>query len=495
MDFDITKYEEIDKSWFIPAKRSLLANYGVGTVDQAMMSVLRIKHGVLRLLGLSGKILVIDEVHAYDTYMQTIIYRLLNWCVVLDIPVIMLSATLPKERKKQLIEACGCGGKITSEAYPLITIAKKDGLYEHAVDGSYIKRDLLWENIVFTDYKDIAYNALNAVKGGGCACVIMNTVKDAQQVFKAAQDLVAGSDTELMLFHSRFLLKDRKIIEDKILKKFGKESRSRPQKAILFATQVVEQSLDVDFDYMISALAPIDLLLQRSGRIHRHERERPKLLNKPRLTVIINGDETRDSGIGRIYDEWILKQTQRTIQKIEESVNIPQDIRRLIEEVYGTVPDANDNDFACWVKKKSVEALDQGLAQDVVFPRPRQDLFFPLETGDFFDETDSQLVSSDAFTRLSASNIKVAVLPNSVWDEGKLSDCDADYAKKVLDFTVSIFAPRGCPLAQNGNLFKCGGYLKGVYAVKGENNFCVEYVNNIIKKYSIDAVYGLKEEK
>jgi CRISPR-associated endonuclease/helicase Cas3 len=495
LETDIEKSEEIDKSWFVPTKRSLLANYGVGTVDQAMMSVLRIKQGVLRLLGLSGKVLVIDEVHAYDTYMQTIIYRLLKWCVALDIPVIILSATLPKERKKQIINACDCNAEIKADAYPLITIAKSDGqLYEHAVNGSYIERKLQWENIEFTEHKDIALKALEAIKEGGCACVIMNTVKDAQKVFKEAKRY-AGSDTELMLFHSKFLLKDRKDIENQCLSKFGNGSVPRPKKALLVATQVVEQSLDVDFDYMISALAPIDLLLQRSGRIHRHSRKRPEALNKPHLTVIVNKDEAEDSGIGRIYNTWILRQTQTTIQKIEGSVHIPDDIRRLIEEVYGAAPQLNDVDLQLWLKLKSIEELDKGIAKNVIFPVPYDDWFFPLETGEFFDETDSSLICSDAYTRIGGNEIKIALLPDSLWNDDKLADSDKGYAKNVLDYTVSVIVPQGCQL-NSKDLFRCGGYLKGVYAIKGEDRFCLEYYKNekvINKQYSVNSIYGLEE--
>lgn len=143
LDREVSSDKEVDKSWFSPTKRSLLSNYAVGTVDQAMMSVLRIKQGVLRLLGLSTKVLIIDEVHAYDAYMQTIIFRLLEWCAVLDIPVIILSATLPRERREKLLNAYGATATQLSDAYPLITtVYEDDTVKETAVKGSYINKDV-----------------------------------------------------------------------------------------------------------------------------------------------------------------------------------------------------------------------------------------------------------------------------------------------------------------------------------------------------------------
>lgn len=493
LDKEVFSDEEIDKSWFSPTKRSLLSNYAVGTVDQAMMSVLRIKQGVLRLLGLSSKVLIIDEVHAYDAYMQTIIFRLLEWCAVLDIPVIILSATLPRERREKLLNSYGAAATQLSDAYPLITSVYEDGsVKETAVNGSYINKDVEWESIAFRGHKDAALRALSAIKDGGCACIIMNTIKDSQEVYAASKEY-ADSETELILFHSRFLAKDRKAIEERCLKAFGKGNENRPKKALLVATQVVEQSLDVDFDYMISALAPIDLLLQRSGRLHRHERVRPLGLESPRFTVLLNGDS--QGNIAGIYDDWITAQTQKAVSE-RISVRIPSDIRPLIEEVYGAAPDFSDAGFEEWIRKQSKEEILEGTAKKVVFPSPAADWFFPLESGNFFDESDNELINSDAATRIGDSGIKMAVLPQGLWEKEHLTDPDIRFAKQVMDYCVSIRIPKGGELLSSENIAECGGYLKGVRAICSDGKFVLNFSRNkqtIIKKYKVDAEYGLME--
>jgi CRISPR-associated endonuclease/helicase Cas3 len=487
---------EVDQSWFAPTKRALLSHYSVGTVDQAMMSVLRIKQGVLRLLGLSSKVLIIDEMHAYDTYMQTILYRLMNWCSALEIPVIILSATLPSERKGRIIEAFGGRHLNLSGSYPLITsIEKNGGLSEIPTEGTYICKTISLECVPYTDFRDVARRALSAVRTGGCACVIMNTVRDAQEVYAECK-AAADTDVFLMLFHARFLAKDRKIIEDACLRRFGKTADDRPKKAVLVATQVVEQSLDIDFDYMISALAPIDLLLQRSGRIHRHNRMRPEAVAVPRFTVLING-ETGLSDIGRIYEPWTLSKTQEVLSAINV-INIPGDIRALIENVYGREPEMSEARFDLWIKKKSGEAVKEGAAKDVVFPAPDPHCFFPLESDGFFEETEDILSDSDAVTRLGDENIKIAVLPTELFNETHLEAPDAFFAKKVMEYSVSLSIRRGSSLQSAKGLCPCGGYLKGIWAIRADKTFELAFGNarsSWVKKYTVDPEFGIKEEE
>ena len=120
-----TEEDAFAGNWLMPMRRGLLSSYAVGTVDQAMMAAMFIKYGVLRLLGLSGKALIIDEIHAYDTYMQNILLRLLEWCKALEIPVVLLSATLPPEKKQQLLGIYS--EKDVGKEYPAITAAYEDG--------------------------------------------------------------------------------------------------------------------------------------------------------------------------------------------------------------------------------------------------------------------------------------------------------------------------------------------------------------------------------
>jgi CRISPR-associated endonuclease/helicase Cas3 len=500
LDKDIPNQEEVDKSWFAPTKRALLSNYAVGTVDQAMMSVLKIKQGILRLLGLSSKVLIIDEMHAYDAYMQQIIYRLLDWCKALDIPVIILSATLPTERRKRLAQIYGCEENMRfSQDYPLITAFCKDNtVKEIAVPGSCINKTVKWDQLEYDSYNSIARHALSAIKGGGCGCVIMNTVSDAQEVYFKAKELdeAHASDTKIILFHSRFLAKDRQKIEEESINAFGKESSNRPYKALLIATQVVEQSLDVDFDYMASALAPIDLLLQRCGRLHRHDRIRPDGLTEPVFTVLINKEDSEHRRIGRIYSPWILKQTLKALENIK-SINIPADIRLLIEGVYKEYEfsENSDNDLEEWIRYKSEKDIFEGKAKQLIFPVP-SDYFFPTQGGDFFEEGSSDLVNLDACSRISGNTVKIIVLPESLWDEEKLKQPNLSFARDALKYSVSIFS--NLEIVCNEEQVKCGGYLKGLYAVKGEDNVTIFFNKRgeaIAKKYIINDRYGLKEEQ
>lgn len=341
-----------NSSWFQPAKRALLAPYSVGTIDQCLMSVLNVKFGFLRLFGLSNKTLLIDEVHAYDTYMSTILMLLLSWCSCLDIPVILLSATLPYQKKKELLKSYdpsldfdGISDKSSMSSYPLITSVNAEGQVKISpVSGSSknARVEVITHAGITEDPDSIASLAMELTKNGGCLCVIMNTVASAQQVYNSIK-YRKDDGIELVLFHSRYRAEKRADIESRVLKLYDKGSllskeklghNDRPFRSILVATQVVEQSLDLDFDEMITEIAPIDLILQRSGRLHRHDREsRPTGLT-PKLHVLLPANGKPKFGKSKkIYDRFIMLRTLRALSTLS-SINIPKDIRCLVEDVY-----------------------------------------------------------------------------------------------------------------------------------------------------------------
>jgi CRISPR-associated endonuclease/helicase Cas3 len=333
--------------WFKPKKRSLLTPYSVGTIDQALMSALNVRFGFLRLFGLSSKVLIIDEVHAYDAYMSSILVTLLKWCSVLDIPVIMLSATLPEDKKKILIDAYRGYHEqslYADKSYPLITYVDNDGnVKEEAVTGQsrQIRLELVKHSGMMGDHQAIARLACEIVDRGGCLCVILNTVKSAQNVY-AELEKQASKDTIILLYHSRFRAKDRSAIENTVLSFFDRRSLSkkdtermeRPKKAILVATQVIEQSLDLDFDAMITEIAPIDLLLQRAGRLHRHPRPSRPTGDTPCLHVLLpsNGVPVFQQ-TEKVYSRFTLLKTLLTLSHKQE-ISLPQDIKSLVDIVY-----------------------------------------------------------------------------------------------------------------------------------------------------------------
>jgi len=319
-------------AWFRPTRRAMLAAHGVGTVDQAMLAGMHVKFGFLRLYGLADRVLVIDEVHAYDAYMSAIIARLLQWCASLKIPVILLSATLSAKQRAAMIEAYGAiGGDPGPKApYPLITIAEKGKQARPIKADASSSRTLKIETHLgmLGDAKKTAAKAAELLKDGGCCCVILNTVKQAQAVYEALK----LPENEKTLFHARFTASDRQRITEKVLDLFGKRTSNRPAKFVLVATQVVEQSLDVDFDHMISEIAPIDLLLQRSGRMHRHR----KRDCDPTLHVLLpEANALTFGGTGYVYEDKPLLRTMAILAGQRE-VHLPNDFRILIERCYGS---------------------------------------------------------------------------------------------------------------------------------------------------------------
>ena len=218
----------------------------------------------------------------------------------------------------------------TIQPYPLITMLIIDGVnIQHNVNDVYMKRIKSAGGAVWANGKRWL-KALSIVANNGCLCIIVNTVREAQELYLCFSHLEIN-DVKLMLFHGRFPAGERQRIEQECLRAFDKESMTictdcRPVKAILVATQVVEQSLDLDFDCMISAIAPIDLLLQRSGRLHRHTgRIRPASLRKPQLLVLL--PEEDDFGpTENVYDKWILYRTMEVLDQ-QKYLDIPDDMR------------------------------------------------------------------------------------------------------------------------------------------------------------------------
>lgn len=327
-------------SWFLPNKKTLLAPFGVGTVDQALMSVLKTKHYFLRLFGLANKVLIFDEVHAYDLYMSTLFIRLLEWLKRLGCSVIVLSATLPKNMKEEMAAVyCENLASFSGEAYPCLTVAQEQQVVERQpsshTDQCYYLESISYEPL------DICKYLQEKLREGGNAAVICNTVARAQQVYQALKnsDLFksqSADDDELILFHARFPHLWRDAIEQCVVDKY-KRNEKRPHRSVVVATQVIEQSLDLDFDLMVTDLAPIDLLIQRAGRVHRHQRgSRPPGLHQARLCIAMPPPDEEEIDFGsskNIYDEDILLKTYFQLLKMEQ-LHLPVQTRDLIERVY-----------------------------------------------------------------------------------------------------------------------------------------------------------------
>jgi len=350
-------------------KKALLAAVGVGTIDQALLAALPSRHQSLRLLGLLGKVLIVDEVHACDAYMQTLLRGLLTAHAAAGGSAILLSATLPHTQRKHLANAFlrGMGESpaevpaLVSKSYPLLTHVQSCGAEEYAVQTrDSVRRQV---KVQATDTEDdVAGIICTAVEKGQCVCWIRNTVADARKAWLQLAELLPKG-CQIDLFHARYAMSDRLDIEQRVLNRFGNDSTPDLRRGqVLVATQVVEQSLDLDFDVMISDLAPIDLLIQRAGRLHRHRRnvhgqriDAPDQRGEPVLHVLaptwmdVPGVHwLRDAlpGTAAVYRE-MDGQLWLGLRLLREAggFRMPEDARHLIESVYGEdalteIPDA-----------------------------------------------------------------------------------------------------------------------------------------------------------
>ena len=431
---DNSKEDAENWDWLRPMRKAMLAESGVGTVDQAMMAALQIRYSCLRMLGLAGKVLVIDEIHAYDAYMSSIIERLLQWCKVLRVPVVMLSATLTANKRKALIETVGAHLEEVNHAYPLITQVKGGQVKQLEVHGTAKSGRFQFTPVnTWNNPSAIAAAALKKVSNGGCLCVMMNTVAEAQKVYIELTKQVSDH-TKLHLFHARMKAGDRDKVEKNCVELFGKDASRRPEKAILVCTQVVEQSMDLDFDGMISCIAPIDLLLQRAGRVHRHVRtNRPSVLSEPVIDVLVPEIVDYDAygASGMVYDPWLLMQTHRFLPA---SVGVPDGIRLAIEQVYAEPTDVSEE----WARMKFREKQNCYQAKSCELPSPDPLEFFGwnLSDGVFDVEEQSDLVT--AKTRLSEPTVRIALLDNTLLEKAKVPCPSATVAKEVLmnSFTI-----------------------------------------------------------
>ncbi len=331
------------QSWFVPRKRTLLAPFAVGTVDQALMSTLQTRHFFVRLFGLSGKTIIFDEVHAYDTYMNTLFQRLLVWLRAVGASVIILSATLPASTRRALVAAWqGENVKpnlLSDETYPCVTVASAHNSYQLPLPADGDERTITIEWVDHSS-ESIVAEIKRRLVDGGCVAIICNRVARAQELHRALADAHIVAEADLLLFHARTPVQWRNKMETTVLDRFGKRATNRPQRAIVVATQVIEQSLDLDFDLMATDLAPIDLILQRAGRLHRHTRDqRPAHVKTPTLLITTpNVDENSSPSFGSdgfIYEPYFLLRTLWTIQGNGTSIQLPAQTVNLIEAVYG----------------------------------------------------------------------------------------------------------------------------------------------------------------
>lgn len=327
----------IVNEWFSGKKSAILDDFIVGTIDQFLLLSLKQKHLFLRHLGFSKKVVVIDEVHAYDAYMNQYLYMALRWMGAYHVPVIILSATLPATKREELIKEylIGKGIKVRNQVrerdipidtYPLITY-NDDNLIKY--EDRFEKIDEKKIEVIKEDEENLLELIKDLYEKGGNIGIIVNTVKKAQDLAKKIE-VIFGKDS-FELIHSRFIDTERIRKEQELLSLIGKGG-SRPNRKIYIGTQVIEQSLDIDFDVMVTELAPIDLILQRAGRLQRHKLKRNKYYKKATLYVIGTSDTFDfDEGSTYVYSPYILARSQYFLPS---EITIPDDLSKLVQLVY-----------------------------------------------------------------------------------------------------------------------------------------------------------------
>ncbi|AYD89826.1 CRISPR-associated helicase Cas3' [Actinomyces lilanjuaniae] len=274
---DTDRGQVVASQWMSGRKKGVLSTVVVSTVDQVLFMALQAKHAMLRHLGLAGKVVVIDEVHAYDAYMNVYLARAIEWLAEYGTSVVLLSATLPVQIKRTLMEAYARGlhaqrplGELSS-AYPLVTALSRQGSRELEVPPRPADIDAAVSTIA-DDVATLVSRVLESTEKGGCVLVLCNTVARAQDAYTALRTEM-GEDVRLL--HARFVAGDRVSLEKELVAEMGPRAHhgsGRPARRVVVATQVAEQSLDIDVDLLITDIAPMDLILQRLGRLHRHAR-------------------------------------------------------------------------------------------------------------------------------------------------------------------------------------------------------------------------------
>jgi CRISPR-associated endonuclease/helicase Cas3 len=375
-------------TWFT-RKRNLLGALGVGTVDQALKGAIRSGHVFVRLAALSGKVVVIDEVHAYDVYMSTLLERLLMWLGALGTPVILLSATLPSGRRHALVAAWQAGLRgctmreipalPASPDYPRITVADANGTAVHPAGISRVNKDRTIHLKFISDEKVVDWLLEHALAGRSVA-VIHNLVKRAIATYEELEERLAelppDKRPKLIAINGPLLPGLRREVEADLQAYFGEKGTKPTAGAIVVGTQVLEQSLDLDFDAILSDLAPIDSLIQRAGRVHRHDRAK----SRGEQTLTITGVTDTPAGpefplyLRNVYAPIVLLRTWALIRN-KDYFKSPREIPGLIDAVYEERVECPPGWEAMWLKGlehgEKLRQKDRYTAATVYLPQPQ----------------------------------------------------------------------------------------------------------------------------
>jgi len=355
--------EKAHQRWAAEApKRFLAATIAVGTIDQALLAALKVRHAHMRHALLARSMLVVDEVHASDAYMTVLLEKLLQAHQKAGGQAMLLSATLGSNARTRYLNI-GHSKKLVqpplAEAcaipYPLISARTTSGVQLQELQGSPQCKMVHWETLdAMDDPVRVATLAAQAAAQGARVLVVRNTVPSAVATLQALE-LLAQEQGGNWLFeangistvhHSRYSKEDRPLLDRAVEAQLGKV-RAGVEGRVVVGTQTLEQSLDIDADLLITDLCPMDVLLQRVGRLHRHVRldaERPQGFQKPQAWVLTPAGNDLSpllkrarNGLGRfhngggVYPDLRMLEATRRLIAAQPNRQIPADNRLLVE--------------------------------------------------------------------------------------------------------------------------------------------------------------------
>ncbi|QVQ51551.1 CRISPR-associated endonuclease Cas3'' [Spiractinospora alimapuensis] len=447
--------------WLYGGLRALLASWGIGTFDQALLGILPTRHNAVRLFGLAGGSVVVDEAHAVDPYMRLEMEQLLRWFGRFGVPVVLLSATLHRSVADAYARAYLEGqeaklprslpgrrgkksgrepvvGHLNYPGWVCVTTEDNTPVVTHNPEPITVtERPALTVTTTFvplrehpspygnkTDHELDRVAALGeqlapVFTSGGCAAVICTTVAEAQATYELVKQLrqdVGASTTELRLLHARFPQRQRDRITEELVYRLGRDgAKDRPASMVLVATAIIEQSLDIDVDHMITDLAPLALLLQRAGRCWRHEAWRvadkdvPVFtrgpFTEPRVSVLTPEefvDKEELPGAWRaIHGTSLLVRTTNLLREHGEKVRIPEDVQDLVEQVYDAdrIRARDEAEY----ERMAKETAERQQGEEAIVPTPAA-----LDYGaDLLRMNNGTLSDEAVTTRLGADSVRV----------------------------------------------------------------------------------------
>lgn len=356
---------DVRASWSGKGQRKLFSEFACGTVDQLMAAGEALKAGDMRFLALSNKILIIDEFHAYDAYMLEILAVVLKWMKALHVPVIILSATMQKKTIRSLCSIYS-SNTVKVQSYPQISVCEGTQVSEYGCDAS----DHKVYPVQMIDESDVLEQCLSSVQTGGNTLYIANTVGRALRMYQLLEQ-VKPDDVSIRLFTASTTPENRERIGAELVYLYGRTGKAegkRPKKTIVVATQIMEMSVDVDFDTEFLELAPIDAILQRIGRMRRHDdvgtvREQ----GWKSICYIIRPDESK-TGWALPYLESVLKETEKVLQE-KSTISVAEDARYLTDTVYEAADQAPDLQRAELQKKVAAASKTAGIPGDYQYKK------------------------------------------------------------------------------------------------------------------------------